>query len=212
MKKEHKILLGAAVIAVLAYLAIRWYENQKSSQLGNTQGGAAEGTNLNSIAPELVGGSTGPSIGPALSTPITINVTSSEPKSPAANPVAAMASGTVVGPVDAGANGSMLPSAAVSSSALSRANPDNSATGPQDRAPVDDSGMGNTAAATSAATGQTYMTPASSGTAEPNTRNAGRGTTPKPVVRQTPRPTAIKRDGTPRKREPRKRRPEPAKR
>jgi hypothetical protein len=81
MSKNTKILLVVAGLAVLAYIGIRWYENKQASQNGNTQGGAGEGSNLNSVAPELVGGSTGPSIGPALSTPININVSSASPAS-----------------------------------------------------------------------------------------------------------------------------------
>jgi hypothetical protein len=81
MNKKTKTLLIVAVVAVAGYLAFRWYQNRKAQQ------GAAEqsptgafGTNLNSVAPELIGGSTGPSVGPVLSSPvsITLNETSAQ--------------------------------------------------------------------------------------------------------------------------------------
>lgn len=162
-KKTGKYLLIAAVGALAIYLAIRWYENKKSNQYGSTQGGAGLGSNLNSVAPELIGGSTGPSIGPALSTPITINVTSSMPdNSLGANPVGSMVSRNNVTP-----------------SPLALANPDNSATGAQDAAPVPDDQSGG--GITSAGSGTTAMTPADSTEREPTVKT---GTTP--AMRGTP--------------------------
>jgi hypothetical protein len=68
--RKHLILVaGSAIVAaVVVYVAYRWYQARQGNQVGGL------GTNLNSVAPELVGGSTGPSVGPALNTPITITL------------------------------------------------------------------------------------------------------------------------------------------
>lgn len=196
MKRSH-ILIAAAVLAVAAFLAVRWYEKRQQAVYGSglTQG-QDTGSNLNSVAPELVGGSTGPSIGPALSTPITINVNSSAPPETerGANPVNSMtsASNTTRSPLDA-------------------ANPVNGATGVQRGAPVYSDAM-SMAGATSAGTGATYRTPAASNTGEPNVAADGpvsetdRGTTndePKarpgrgPKVNSPEQKKPIRRDGYP---------------
>jgi len=55
-------------------LAWRLYQNYKANQIDG--GGAPQlGTNLNSIAPELVGGSSGPAVSPAVNTPVSITIT-----------------------------------------------------------------------------------------------------------------------------------------
>lgn len=191
-------IIVAGVIAV--YLGIRWYENRKAAQEGNTQGGAGLGSNLNSVAPELIGGSTGPSIGPALSTPITINVTSPMPDtSLGANPV-----------------GSMVSSNNVVPSALALANPDNSATGAQDAAPVPEDASGG--GIDSAATGPTWSTPMSAAANQPNSTGITRGIPTAPAERPPPRPhepgpgKPVRRPGAPRHPEPKGRPRRPAKR
>lgn len=73
MNKRTKIILIAVGVAVAAYLAYRWYRNRQAGSNQSPTGGL--GTNLNSVAPELVGGSAGPAVGPALSAPININLT-----------------------------------------------------------------------------------------------------------------------------------------
>lgn len=80
--KTIKTLILVAVLAGGAYLAYRWYENYKTGQSG---GGVPQlGTNLNSIAPYLVGGSSGPAVAPAVNTPVNITITeSSTSKMPA---------------------------------------------------------------------------------------------------------------------------------
>lgn len=75
MNKNAKIAIIVVVVAVGGYLAWRWYQNYKAAQ----PGGGQLGTNLNSIAPELVGGSQGPVAQPAFDVPININVSSSSP-------------------------------------------------------------------------------------------------------------------------------------
>jgi hypothetical protein len=71
--KTVKTLILVAVLAGAAYLAWRWYQNYKAGQTG---GGVPQlGTNLNSVAPELVGGSSGPSVAPVVSTPVTVTIT-----------------------------------------------------------------------------------------------------------------------------------------
>lgn len=56
--KQKKLLLIGAV-AVAAYLAYRWYQSRQQSNNSSGQ----LGTNLNSVAPALIGGSSGPSSG-----------------------------------------------------------------------------------------------------------------------------------------------------
>ena len=74
MKKNTKIILIAVAAAVAVYLAYRWYAARKAGISDQSPTGGL-GTNLNSVAPELVGGSAGPAVGPALSAPININLT-----------------------------------------------------------------------------------------------------------------------------------------
>ena len=78
MDKRWKTLIIVGVVAVAGYLAWRWYQNYKA----NTPGGGQLGTNLNSIAPELVGGSQGPTAQPAFNVPVNISVSSSNPAPP----------------------------------------------------------------------------------------------------------------------------------
>jgi hypothetical protein len=79
MPKNTRSLLLLGALAVAAYLAYRWYESKKAAAAGGSPTGAL-GTNLNSVAPELIGGSSGPSVGPALSAPV--NITLSETVTP----------------------------------------------------------------------------------------------------------------------------------
>lgn len=60
MSKRTRIVLIVAALAVAAYLVYRWYVNRQSGSANNTSG---LGSNLNSVAPELVGGSSGPDSG-----------------------------------------------------------------------------------------------------------------------------------------------------
>lgn len=80
MSKNQKILLAVAVLAVAGYFGWRWWQARQAAQQGGSPTGAF-GTNLNSVAPELVGGSAGPSVGPALSAPV--NITLNETSAPA---------------------------------------------------------------------------------------------------------------------------------
>lgn len=76
MSKNMKTTLLLASVAVALYLGWRWYENRQatsSSDTGNVTG--TLGSNLNSIAPDLVGGSTGPTVQPAVSVPVTVQYT-----------------------------------------------------------------------------------------------------------------------------------------
>jgi hypothetical protein len=58
MKKQTRIILIVAAVAVAGYLGWRWWQNRQQG------GGTGQlGTNLNSIAPALVAGSTGPQSG-----------------------------------------------------------------------------------------------------------------------------------------------------
>lgn len=70
--KTLKTLILVVVLAGGAYLAWRFYQNYKAGQTG---GVPQLGTNLNSIAPELVGGSAGPSVAPVISTPVNVTIT-----------------------------------------------------------------------------------------------------------------------------------------
>lgn len=70
--KTVKTLILLAVLAGGGYLAWRWYSNYRAGQAG---GVPQLGTNLNSVAPELVGGSSGPAVAPAANIPVNITIT-----------------------------------------------------------------------------------------------------------------------------------------
>ena len=77
MNKQTRIVLIVGVAAVAVYLLYRYI-----SKRGNEGTGSGPlGTNLNSVAPELIGGSSGPSQGPAVDVPVTINVTDTSSES-----------------------------------------------------------------------------------------------------------------------------------
>jgi hypothetical protein len=59
MDKKAKTTLILAGVAVAAYLAYRWYMNKQA----NSQSTGQLGSNLNSVAPALIGGSSGPTSG-----------------------------------------------------------------------------------------------------------------------------------------------------
>lgn len=82
MSKGIKVTLLLAGLAVAGYLAWRWYQQRQAS----TPGGGQLGTNLNSIAPYLVGGSSGPTAQPAVNVPVNINYTESSPAPPPETP------------------------------------------------------------------------------------------------------------------------------
>lgn len=78
MNKRTKVIIGVVVVAVAGYLIYRWYQNRQATSDGTDSG--VLGSNLNSVAPELVGGSSGPSVGPAVAMPLTINLSESATK------------------------------------------------------------------------------------------------------------------------------------
>jgi hypothetical protein len=146
VSKNTRMLLVLAGLAVAAYLVYRWYENKQAAAAGGNSGTTGTGTNLNSVAPELVGGSTGPSIGPALQAPVTINITStSANQNASANPVGALAPVQPQNP--------MIPAGVITSTSLRRARPRNSHTGTQAAAPANTTTTPATQAATAGATG-----------------------------------------------------------
>lgn len=57
-KQKKALIIGA--LAVAAYLAYRWYQSKQQS---DNSGTGQLGTNLNSVAPALIAGSSGPSSG-----------------------------------------------------------------------------------------------------------------------------------------------------
>lgn len=75
MNKTAKMAIIIGVVAVAGFLAWRWWQQRQAA----TPGGGQLGTNLNSIAPELVGGSSGPVAQPAFDVPVNISVSSSSP-------------------------------------------------------------------------------------------------------------------------------------
>lgn len=77
MTKNVKVTLVVVALAVGGYLVFRWYENRKANGTNSPTG--ALGTNLNSVAPELVGGSSGPDVGPAVQMPLTITLNETAP-------------------------------------------------------------------------------------------------------------------------------------
>lgn len=58
MSKRTRAILIAVAVIVAAYLAYRWWQNRQSNANGESLG-----ANLNSVAPSLVAGSTGPDSG-----------------------------------------------------------------------------------------------------------------------------------------------------
>lgn len=70
MKGNARTAVTLAVIAVAAYLGYRWWRGRQG---GGGGAGAGLGSNLNSVAPELIGGSAGPDSAPAYTAP-TVNV------------------------------------------------------------------------------------------------------------------------------------------
>lgn len=60
MSKRTRIILIIIGLVIAAYLVYRYYVNNQQQQNNNTSG---LGSNLNSVAPELVGGSSGPDSG-----------------------------------------------------------------------------------------------------------------------------------------------------
>lgn len=88
MDKRLKTPLILVAVAVAAYLGYRWWQNRSSG--GGT---GTLGTNLNSVAPELIAGSSGPDSGLTQNPPsITVNYPSQITTS--ANPVANNQTGT----------------------------------------------------------------------------------------------------------------------
>lgn len=74
MSKRARTILIVAAVLVAAYFVYRWYTSRQSAMTNSPTGGL--GTNLNSIAPELVAGSTGPSSGLTYNqAPTTVNLT-----------------------------------------------------------------------------------------------------------------------------------------
>lgn len=79
MNKNTRTVILVGVLAVGAYLLYRWYINRQAAT-GTGQGAVSQlGSNLNSLAPELVGGSSGPSSGPQVTMPVTITLTEPPP-------------------------------------------------------------------------------------------------------------------------------------
>jgi PASTA domain len=62
LDKNLQTTLIALAVVVSAYIAYKWYRNKQANNTSTTTAGSS-GTNLNSIAPELIGGSAGPNSG-----------------------------------------------------------------------------------------------------------------------------------------------------
>jgi len=80
-RKNLFIVIGITAVIVIGYVGWRWWQARQS---GNSPT-ASFGTNLNSVAPEMVGGSSGPAVAPAVNTPINITVTESTAAPPEMN-------------------------------------------------------------------------------------------------------------------------------
>lgn len=74
MNKRTRTLVIVGVAAVLVYLVYRYIQHRG----GTDSGSGPLGTNLNSVAPELIGGSSGPSQGPAVDVPVNITLTTTD--------------------------------------------------------------------------------------------------------------------------------------
>lgn len=74
MNKKTMITLAiVGALAVGGYFLWQWWKAYQAQGGGNL----GLGTNLNSVAPELVGGSSGPQVQPAVSLPVNITLTES---------------------------------------------------------------------------------------------------------------------------------------
>lgn len=89
---NRKTVLTVAIVGALAvggYFLWQWWKGYQAQGGGNL----GLGTNLNSVAPELVGGSAGPTVQPAVSLPVNITlseqVASAQPPAEAMQPVSA---------------------------------------------------------------------------------------------------------------------------
>lgn len=69
---DKKLLTALIVVGaiVVGYVLFRWYQANKAGGSGGQLG-----TNLNSVAPELVGGSSGPTAQPQFDMPVNITLT-----------------------------------------------------------------------------------------------------------------------------------------
>lgn len=81
MNKKWMIIGLVALAAVAVYLFLRSRSKSAGSDEGNevAPGGS---TDLNSVAPELVGGSSGPTVGPAVQLPVNITLTEQAANAP----------------------------------------------------------------------------------------------------------------------------------
>lgn len=82
LSKKTWIIIGVvALLAGAAFLFLRSRSGQTTDDEGNevAPGGSAD---LNSVAPELVGGSSGPVVGPAVSLPVNITLTEQASQAP----------------------------------------------------------------------------------------------------------------------------------
>jgi len=90
MSKNTKTLLWVGIIAVAAYLGYRWYKNKQASAAGAAATSAplstsSAGSNLNSVAPELIGGgdAAGTTVQPVLTVPVTVSIDQTSQNPPA---------------------------------------------------------------------------------------------------------------------------------
>jgi hypothetical protein len=85
VNKNVRLVLILAAVAAAAYVGWRWYQSRLAAS-GTSPTGSL-GTNLNSVAPELVGGSSGPAVAPAVDVPVNITLSSTSTlPTPAAGP------------------------------------------------------------------------------------------------------------------------------
>ncbi|MGH9207787.1 MAG: hypothetical protein ACRD1G_14735 [Acidimicrobiales bacterium] len=86
MSKNTRTLLIAAAFLVAAYLAYRWYAGKKAADAGSSITPGI-GSNLNSVAPDLIGGAaaSGTYAGPAASIPVSITLNETSPPEQAGN-------------------------------------------------------------------------------------------------------------------------------
>lgn len=73
MKKHGTMFLIGLAAAIVAFFVWRWWSNRQANSGGAVAPGGS--TDLNSVAPELIGGSSGPNVGPAVSLPVNITLT-----------------------------------------------------------------------------------------------------------------------------------------
>ena len=124
--KQLWTLLIVAAVVIGGWFLLKWwkgYQKQGGGNLGQL------GTNLNSIAPELVGGSSGPAVAPNVEVPVTITLseTTSKTEKPDTDMIPLPPTSNPIGlsnPTGNGMGWSQMPEDAANQTPLIKGGPD----------------------------------------------------------------------------------------